>query len=105
MKSHPKTHEADIMVGEGLHGLHPAHKVPAFSTATESKGSGKAHNKTHEDDVRVGEGLNGVHPSHIKLTIHPAFKESKLNTAGQLRETSDGGRKGMHDPKDKTLRK
>jgi hypothetical protein len=30
MKSHPKTHEADIMVGEGLHGLHPAHKVPAI---------------------------------------------------------------------------
>ena len=30
MKSHPKTHEADIMVGEGLHGLHPAHKRPVI---------------------------------------------------------------------------
>jgi hypothetical protein len=33
MKSHPKTHEADIMIGEGLHGLHPAHKVPMIEKA------------------------------------------------------------------------
>jgi hypothetical protein len=57
MKSHPKTHEADIMVGEGLHGLHPAHKRPAIEKVPTPVLMGENHvrNQNHTGvDVQKG---------------------------------------------------
>lgn len=54
MKSHPKTHEADIMVGEGLHGLHPAHVRPPV----EEVGTVQVINAKHTR-VQNHEGASG----------------------------------------------
>jgi hypothetical protein len=54
MKSHPKTHEADIMVGEGLHGLHPAHvRPPVEAVGTIVKMNAK-HSRVQNHEGNAG---------------------------------------------------
>lgn len=57
MKSHPKTHEADIEVGEGLHGLHPAHVRPEVEDAGKPVLMGHRHPR-NQNDSEAGMGMN-----------------------------------------------